>query len=256
MTNDNNNPNLIISYLGLRKAIGWLGMLLPFILLAGNFIFNKLDLLNNKFFVNLKCSEVYVAANFFKPSISHYYYSTVGELFTGTLIAVAIFMFSYTGHKKRKGEFGFSDNALTNIVGLSALGVVVFPTGSAVCISDNLRTFVSTANSGYIHFTMATIFFVALSFLCIFNFRRTADKVSFGTKKHHNTFRFCGIAMLTCIALIFIYSVWGENKINWLDNIKPIFWLEAIALIFFAISWLIKGQVDLNYLPKLLNLKK
>lgn len=256
MATDNNNPELIISYLSLRKAIGWLGMSLPFILLSGNYLINKLDLLNNKFFVNLDCSKVYTASDFFKPSISHYYYSTVGELFTGILIAVAIFMFSYRGHKKRAGEFGLSDKALTNVVGLSALGVVIFPTGSVACISDNIRTYISTTNTGYIHFSMATIFFVALSCMCIFNFRRTEVKAQFGTKKNHNTFLFCGIAMLTCIVLIFIYSVWVESRISWLDNLKPIFWLETLALIFFAISWMIKGQVDMLYFPKLLKLKK
>lgn len=256
MANENNNSEKIISYLSLRKAIGWLGMSMPFILLIGNYLINKLDLLNNKFFVNLDCSEVYTSANFFKSSISHYYYSTVGELFTGILIAVAIFMFSYRGNKKRIGEFGLSDKALTNVVGLTALGVVVFPTGSTGCITDNLRTFISTTNTGYIHFTMATVFFVALSFMCIFNFRRTEDIVSFGKKKNHGTFLVCGIGMLSCIILIFIYSVWLENETMWLDNLNPIFWLETIALIFFAISWLIKGQVDMSYIPKLLNLKK
>ena len=158
MTTTTNNSSLIVSYYTLRKAIGWLGMLLPFILIAGNYLINELNILNNSFFVKTKCFDPYLAHGSFKFSISHFYYSTVGELFTGTLSAVALFMFCYKGHPLRPREKGLSDNALTNFTALFALGVVVFPTGSAYCITDNLRTFVSSNNTGYIHFTMATLF--------------------------------------------------------------------------------------------------
>ena len=256
MTTTTNNSSLIVSYYTLRKAIGWLGMLLPFILIAGNYLINELNILNNSFFVKTKCFDPYLAHGSFKFSISHFYYSTVGELFTGTLSAVALFMFCYKGHPLRPREKGLSDNALTNFTALFALGVVVFPTGSAYCITDNLRTFVSSNNTGYIHFTMATLFFVSLSVMCIVNFRRTEDRVSFGKYKEHNTFLVCGIVMLTCIVLIAVYSLFFENKFSWLDNLRPVFCLEAIALIFFGISWLKKGRTDFNFVPKLLGLTK
>ena len=252
----NKNNDLIISYLTLRKIIGWLGMLLPFILLVGNFTINRLNILNNAFFINIDCSKPYQADGFFKFSISHYYYSTVGELFTGVLIAVALFMFSYKGHVLRKGEKGLSDKALTSLAGLFALGVVVFPASSNSCINDNMRTFLSSLNTGYIHFTMATLFFTSLSVLCMVNFRRTADRVSFGKGKQDNMYLFCGIGMLVCLVLIFIYSMWGQAKFAWLDKLNPVFCLEAIALILFGISWLLKGQIDFLFIPKKLKLIK
>jgi len=256
---EKNNEDLIISYLKIRKIIGWLGLLLPFILLIGNYTVNKLDILNNNFFIKTSCSLPYQADNSFKSSISHYYYSTVGELFTGVLCAVALFMFCYKGHKLRKGEKGLSDNALSNLAGIFALGVVLFPTGYGAddaCIRDNVRSFLSSTNTGYIHFTMAALFFVSLSVMSMVNFRRTADKVSFGKGEHDNTYLVCGIAMLACLALIFIYSMWVEGKIGWLDRIHPVYCLEAIALIFFGISWLLKGKIDLTVIPKKLNLMK
>jgi len=227
MATDNND--LIISHLSLRKAIGWLGILLPFMLLIGNLSINQLDILNNSFFVKTDCGNHYEAGGFFKASISHYYYSGVGELFTGILGTVALFMFCYKGHVKRPGEKGLSDNALTNL---------------------------ATNNTGAIHFTMAAMFFISLSLMSIVNFRRTGDRVSFGKKETHNLFLVCGIAMLVCLALIFIYSLWLEGDVKWLDRLHPVFCLEAIALIFFGISWLTKGKVDIFYLPKLLKLKK
>lgn len=253
-TTGNNNTELIISYLSLRKAIGWLGLLLPFMLLIGNYTVNRLNVLNNSFFVKTLCSPPYVPGRAFKSSISHYYYSTVGELFTGVLCAVALFMFCYKGHKLRIGEKGLSDNALSNLAGLFALAVVIFPTGAGDCIQDNMRIFLSSTNTGYIHFTMASLFFISLAVMSMVNFRRTGDIASFGKNKNHNTFLFCGIAMLLCLVLIFIYSMWIENKYSWLDQLQPVFCLEALALIFFGISWLIKGRVDITYLPKKLKI--
>lgn len=254
MNTINKNEDLLISYLTIRKAIGWLGMLLPFILLIANYCINTADVLNNKFFVVTNCNPIYTPQHFFKSSISHYYYTSVGELFTGVLCAVALFMFCYKGHPLREGEKGVSDNTLTNLAGLFALGVVIFPTGGTVCIKDNMREYLATMNTGYIHFTMATLFFISLALMCIVNFRRTDDIVSFGKKKDHNTFLVCGIGILICISLLFMYCVWIQGKYSGLDSLRPVFCLEAIALIFFGISWLVKGQVDFLYVRKKLKL--
>ncbi len=255
MADNNNNDDLLISYLKIRKAIGWMGMLLPLVLLFGNYAINKFNLLNNPFFLNATCGA-YKPTNSFKFSVSHYYYSTVGELFTGVLCAVALFMFCYKGHALREGEKGLSDNATTNLAGFFALGVVIFPTGAVNCIGDNLRTFTSTMNTGYIHFTMATLFFITLALISMVNFRRTGDRVSFGKKEDHQLFLLCGIIMLLCIVLIFVYSVWPALQRSWLSKLHPVFSLEAIALIFFGISWLAKGKTDFKFIPRKLNLVK
>jgi hypothetical protein len=253
--NPKKDENLIISYYALRKAIGWLGMLLPFILLIGNFLINHFNILNNSFFVNTLYSGLYIPDNSFKTSISHYYYSTMGEMFTCVLGAVALFLFCYKGHKLRPGEKFLSDSALTNLAGLFALGVIIFPTGSDKLINDNVKVFISSNIIGNIHLVMAALFFVSLSLMSMINFRRTGDRVSFGKLKNHNTYLACGIAMLICIALIFIYNTWLDGICKWFDNIHPVFFLESIALIFFGISWLTKGRVDFNYIPKILRLK-
>jgi len=255
MTNTNQNE-LVISHLTLRKAIGWLGMLLPFLLIIGNYIINQVDILNNDFFVNTSCSCTYTADGSYKTSISHYYYSTVGELFTGVLGSVALFMLCYNGHKLREGEKGLSDKALTSLAGIAALGVIVFPTAADDCISDTVRTFLSSQKTGYIHFGFAAVFFISLALMCMVNFRRTEDRVSFGKKPDHNFYLFCGIAILTCIALVPVYKFLIKGHFAWLDALHPIFILEALALFFFGISWLSKGQVDFYYVPKMLKLKR
>lgn len=256
MDNPNPNNDLVISYLQTRKAIGWLGMLLPFLLVIGNFVINKLDILNNSFFVLMKKQQPYTPDGSYKFSVSHYYYSTVGELFTSVLCAVALFMFSYKGHPLREGEKGLSDKTITTLAGFFALGIVLFPTGSTIGFKDNLRTFVSTMNVGYIHFAMATLFFLSLAIMSMVNFRRTGDRVSFGKKENHNLFLVCGIVMILCLVLITVYSLWLQGTYNGLDATNPVFWLEAIALIAFGISWLVKGQTDFKFIPRKLKLMK
>ena len=257
MTIEKNKPDLVISYLVMRKAIGWLGMLLPFTLLIGNYLINQLNILNNNFFVCTKCFPGYHPDHSFKSSISHYYYTTVGELFTGILSAVALFLFCYKGHKLRLNENGPSDNALANLAGFFALGVILFPTGSDVCIHDNMRSFLSSRNTGSIHLIMAALFFFSLALMSIVNFRRTEKVGMYGKNKDDNFYLVCGFAMIICLLLIATYSIWLIDKnIGWLDAIHPVFCLEAIALIFFGLSWLTKGKADMYYLPKKLKLIK
>jgi magnesium-transporting ATPase (P-type) len=248
------NSQMTITYMTMRKAIGWLGMLLPFILLFGNIIINQLDILNCEWFIKMCEGYSYAAGESFKPSISDYYYTTVGELFTGTLCAVALFLFSYKGHPLRPGDKGLSDDFMADIAAASALGVVIFPTSTDGCITDNIRSFLSSNNTGVIHFIFAALFFITLAMMSIINFRRSEDISRFGKGRHHGFYKLCGIVMLACIALIFIYAKFLQNKFAWLDSIHPIFVLEAIALLAFGFSWLDKGQVDYLYIPKKLSL--
>ena len=250
------NDELVIPYLVLRKTIGWLGMLLPFALLFSNWVINQLDILNNSALVQTTCGAPYQNAGSWKRSISHYYYSTVGELFTGTLCAVALFMFAYVGHPKRPGEKGLSDNAMANLAGIFALGVVIFPTSAHACITDNIRSFLSSTLTGVIHFIMAGSFFVTLAIMSLVNFRRTGDQSQFGKKDFHKVYRFCGWGMITCLGLIFVYGKWLEGRYDWLDRWNPIFCLELAALVLFGISWLTKGRVDYLFLPKKLKLMR
>lgn len=243
----------VISYLTMSKTIGWLGILLPFILILGNLFFNKLNLLNNKYLVS-DGSQVYVPSSSLKASISHYYYTSVGPLFIGAMFAVALFLFAYKGYEKRKNEFGFSDNFMTNFAAICAVGLVIFPT-SANEFKDNVLIFLSSPIVGGIHLIFAFLFFITLAFMSIINFRRTHEINVYGKQKEHKIYKISGITMLVCLVFIVIYGIFFEHlKIEWLRRLKPIFTLETIALIAFGISWLTKGKVECYIFNK--NLKR
>lgn len=245
MPKRNLSPNLVISYHRIRQSIGWLGLSLPFILLAGNYMINHYNLFNDETFMMTQCNT-YTAGSSFKPSIGHYYYTTVGELFTGTLFAVALFLFSYHGYPQRDEEIIPSDSFMTNLAGFCALGVALFPTSSNHCLSDNVRTYISSEIIGYIHYIFAGFFITTLSLISFFNFRRTAKVGDFGKMPSHNFYKYCGIIMLVCLLFILIYSVWLEESYPQLQAYNITFILESIALLAFGLSWLKKGRIDSN----------
>jgi hypothetical protein len=233
MAEEPNNDHLLISYLTLRKTIGWLGVLLPVVLFFGNYIISFTTDYEN-------------GCNPFKSSISHYYYTRMGEIFTGTLCAVSLFLFTYNGHPKHEGEKGLSDRFLSLIAALFALGVVIFPTSSEGAPLCSLRTFYSNDLIGGIHFTMAALFFVTLAYMAYFNFTKTHGDITPEKLKRNKIYRICAIAMVASLLIIPIYQLWIEGEFSWLDAIHPTFCLEATALLAFGFSWLTKGEFILK----------
>jgi hypothetical protein len=246
----------LISHYTLRKAIGWLGMLLPFILLIGNYIINESTILKTNFWVNKHCTN-YIAESAWKSSISHYYYTAMGEAFTGVLIAVGLFMICYKGYPKKEGDKGLTDNATTSLAGIFALLVVIFPTSNDdACIGDNFRVFVSSEFTGKCHLVFACLFFGMLIHMCYFNFRRGETAQLFGKGVHQKFYKLCAVVMLLCIVCCGIYILWLEKRFPYLVKMRLVFVFESIALVAFGLSWLTKGKVDYYYLPKKLGVIK
>jgi hypothetical protein len=90
---------LVICYLLLRKIVGWIGMLLPFVLLIGNAIEGASR----------------------PDSMSGYYYTPMRNIFVGALCALGVFLIAYDGYDGM-------DKWITNIAGFGAIGVAFCPT--------------------------------------------------------------------------------------------------------------------------------
>lgn len=187
------------SYLALRKTVGWIGLLLPFILMLGGF------LLDGKI----------------QQSISHYYYSSMGNVLVGAMCSVALFLFFYCGYDKW-------DHWAGNIAGFFALGVALFPTTE---VGDLTIT-------GKIHYICATLFFLTLAFFSIFLFTKLGPNPTQEKIHRNKIYRICGFIMIACMIGIVIFTGFFQN-----DNSNScfVFWAETIALISFGISWLTKG---------------
>lgn len=231
--------NYVISYHALRQLIGILGIALPFMCWGVNTFVNHIDLLNNPAFVNAEYSSTYSAGANLKSSISHFYYTAAGPLFTGVLITLAIFLFCYKGHEKNKDKDKFawlSDGLLSKMAACCALLIVILPTGSAKPITDNIHIYVSSDGAGLMHLLFAGSFFVIMSVFCIINFRRDGEN-GFITNPEGKTYLICGIGILMLLAIL-LFSMVGD----WKTGGSFVFWMEAAMLFLFGLAWLVKGK--------------
>lgn len=212
----------LISFNTLRKAIGLLGILLPAGLLLENFLFTD-------------CCCI-------QDSISHYYFTIGGNLFTGTLCAVALFLISYRGYP------GDKDYLLTTLAGLFALGVAFFPTNDNSSGSCAIVYLPDNDPRRIIHYTCATLFFLLLAAISFYFFTRSKGEKTGRKKLRNKIYRTCGIVITVCISLIALYGIFGKH-LTAFDKYKIIFWLEWVALLAFGASWLIKGELVLKDKP-------
>lgn len=204
MNNELYDSRHTYSYLALRNTVGWIGILLPFILMLGVFlIFN---------------------GNIIHESISHYYHTGMRNVFVGAICAIALFMFFYSG-------YDIWDNLAGHMAGIFAIGVAWFPV-TEVGDSDII---------GIIHFVSATLFFLILAVFSLFLFTKTNKKKDPTPRKliRNKIYIACGIIIIACLIAIAIYHNIAHD-----DNSKSsfVFWTETVALVTFGVSWITKGE--------------
>jgi len=203
---------LVLSYLGLRKAVGIIGCTLPFVLAFG---------------------KILLQGSGIQSSISSYYYTDMGNVFVGSLWAIGVFLMSCRG-------YDWKDTIAGHLACLFAIGVALFPTtpSTGATSQDELI--------GTIHLSFAALFFLTLAYFSLVLFTKTApDKTPTPRKLQRNTvYRVCGITILACILLIVVVKIPAVKAM--LDRISPVFWLESIAVIAFGVSWLTKGETILK----------
>ena len=199
----------------LRCTIGWLGMLLPWIVLILSFAYG----------------------HGFPDSISAtYYLPTCITPFMIILGSAGLLLFSYKGYDKQ-------DDIVCTIAGAFGLGICLFSCGTADLIVrwaelttlTNVGTFQITPNiSSILHNTCAFGFFGLLAYNSLFLFTKSGGGMTESKKKRNVIFRVCGIGMVAsflAIVPVSIFEWWGGVWI-----------IETIALAFFGISWLTKAN--------------
>ena len=206
------------SYLTLRLIIGILGVALPFILLFAN--------------------------SGPLPSISDSYYTKSAVFFIAILFSIGLFLVAYKGYESR-GE-KMTDNIITNIGGLAALFVILFPTTCpdnfyCSCLYGHTISWIS-----WVHFASAGIFLTSMGWMSIFQFPK-------GEHSNWNKGLYIFFGVMVWLSLVvLILGLIGFHLIG-SDPGTFVFWMESIAVWFFGISWLIKGHA-LRSLANLLNM--
>lgn len=209
----------VYSYRRIRRSIGTLGVGLPIVLLFFSFI---------SFFQTT-----------LQPTISHFYYTNLRELFTGILCAVGLFLVRYKG--EGNPQWWKNDNLLTNISGVMAFGIALIPAdpekGREIERIPTLLPY-EWEILGTLHNLCAGILFFAFAILSIFVFtigQKTDPTIPKSMFDENNIYRLCGYAIIVLIAFIPI-----ADALDLFPN--STFWLETLALFAFGTSWLIKGR--------------
>lgn len=189
------------SYLALRRTVGWIGILLPFILMAGShFLFGE---------------EVPLF------DISMYYYSGMRDVFVGAMCAVGLFLLFYRGYDQW-------DNLAGDVAGVCAFLIAWFPTSKIG----------PQEWAGQIHFGAAGVFFTILAIFSLFLFTRGEFDPTPRKIQRNFIYRACGIVLLIAGIGILIYFLFLQELF---PDTRFVFWAETLALVSFGISWLTKG---------------
>ncbi len=218
--------SLVLSYVAVRQALGYLGYFLPLSLLI----------------------HAALTGRRLEPSISDYYYTSMGGVLTGTLAAIGIFLVAYCGYDRAPGEW-LSDKWLSRIAGAAALAVALLPisrAGYPVCMGEPRVCWIfgATAHSDLLHYAAAFVFFLCLALLSLVQFPRGERDASGRLRWTGRTFTFLlsGTVILAMMVTILPYFLADAATKAVLQDNHYLFWCESIAVLAFATSWLAKGR--------------
>jgi heme A synthase len=152
------------------------------------------------------------------------------------LISLALFLFAYRGYKN---NYNWIDRAASITAGVAALGVAVFPTRAPEGVTP-LSWW--TPLTGILHFGFAIILLVMFAVFALFLFpiKDKEKKVQSDKRWRNRVYVFCGIVILASL-------IWAVVALR---SGKSIFCPESIALVAFAVSWLVKGQAHTSIANK------
>jgi hypothetical protein len=202
---------LAVSYVFLRRAIGFIGALLPVTLPLGYALTTGKWLL--------------------LPSVSSYYYSDMRNVFVGSLSAVGVFLVCY--------RYRHWDDVFATIGGACAIGVALCPPRPAG--ASRLAEAV-----GVLHVVFAALFLLNMALICWFLFTLSdlpADQRPAAKNVRNVIYRTCALAVVLFTALAGLSSFASQS---FDDTVHPLFWCEALATFAFGFAWFVKGETLLR----------
>ena len=203
-----------------RRLIGILGMALPLLLYV--------------IVASTTCVKTPL------ESISHYYYTNAGAVFTVILSFIAIFLIVYSGLKS-------TDFYVSTFAGVFAMFVVLFPTGTLVEVCSGVNIVdvpISEIRAGF-HIISAGIFISLLAYMSLCLFTKSDRPKKERTKEKHTRnliYKVCGVLII--FSLLVMVAGFKEVIIseNFYETYHLTFWMETLAVECFGIAWLIKGE--------------
>jgi hypothetical protein len=200
--------SMVGTFLLLRRAIGWIGTLLPIVVIVGDAAFSSGPLPN---------------------SLSDYYYTPMRNILVGALCVLGVFLLLYDVSVR-------VDRWITNAAGIGVLGVAFLPGSPPV---PHLTT--SQEVIGNLHVFFAAIAFVGLSA----TMWRFAYAVSDGPDAPPPSPRgalFYRVSACVMLGFVILSGVAILLPLSVQNAVLAIYDTEALAIVTFGISWLVKGR--------------
>jgi hypothetical protein len=253
MTDTKNPPHhqradpAVISYQNLRRFIGYLALLLPFLTWAG----------------------YVVVSSQWRPldSISEYYFTSSRSIFVGTLCMVGMFLYAYRGYNDL-------EDRTFNIAAVLCVLIALFSMNpEGLCSNDHRSdSFTDPCNDfmlpfnghalllhrsyfGAIHDLAAAALFIILGYVSYCLFTKTArhrdahttEKPTPQKNNRNKYYKAFGITIWASLAFYVVYDIVISRLVKdpqyaSLSRFPMLFIIEAICLWCFGLSWLIKGE--------------
>ena len=176
-----------INTIRLRALIGWLGMLLPWI--------------------------VVLLIQYFPASISATWYTNACTAFMIILGSASFLLICYKGYSKL-------DDIVLTCTGIAGLLVCLFPT-SIPEVQGKIGTFMIDRDvSSAIHMISAVIFFALLSYNSFFLFTKSSGEMTRKKKIRNVIYRICGVGMIASFLILLLPSFYIKY---WLAEMFALF---------------------------------
>jgi hypothetical protein len=239
------------NYMTLRKAVGWIGVCLPFAIYLGNWVIFSHHVFGCLAPVSDKLPD----------SLSGYYYTHMRDAFVGGMLAAGVFLLFYQGHD-------WVERWATNLAGLFAIGIAWFPTAPPTATTN---AFLQTNSCGPVTplvlqpsphgFAIGVVHVVCLCGLMLmiavmaWRFTRvhSTDEMNAMTKedkeiestprlKRRNNiiYRGCVVAMAVAGVFAVVQQVAFSAPIK--RDAPWLLYAEALAFLAFGTAWFVQGR--------------
>ncbi len=217
MSNNKNTPQLTTTHT-IQQIIGGSALLFPAVLIV-------LSLGSGW------CTTI-------QETISHYYYTIVGNVFVGILTTISILLIIYKGYPNTR------DFLITTLAGAGGIGVAMFPTTPPCDTTRCIVVQLEALDVSTIHYLSALLMFGSLAVMCMVQFTKKSAAPTKAKLKRNKLYIANGILIIVSILSIFLIQQLASDV--FLCESSIVLYLEWFALINFGCSWMVKGGLFLT----------
>ena len=210
---------LVVSFLTTGRAIAFLGLFLPTSMLVWSLL----------------------TGSSIRGSLSEYYYTPVRDLMVGTLIAMAVFLWSYRGFSDRDDDLRY-DRRVGKVASVAAVVIAfspITPRNDDRCTL--VQCIIGPGPSAFVHSIGAAVFFMCLAVFCLILLPRSVVR-SAGAARRVRIYLVSGWIIVANIVFIGVWQFLPDEMIFALGHLRPIFWAEAAAIVAFSFAWIVRGK--------------